>query len=240
MFIHLCFRAVVRVCRYNFVQSCPCVCTIVQSHTLVPLGMHHCTTAYPCALVHAQLHTLMQSCACTLVLAPLRNRVPLFSRALVRLCLHNYTQLCNDAFVLSCFRACTHAYIHAVVRLCGCTVAHSCACAKVAGKARLRRDPCRTCLYDGHAQQNLTHLLSLSHLSRASRSRETNSSWLMPKFVQMQSMSSPSSRRQVATCSTTRSKSSLSTWNSSGMASPEPSVRKSMLHSKTMLKRRRK
>ena len=86
MFIHLCFRAVVHVCRYNLVQSCPCVCTIVQPHTLVPLYMHNCT------------------------------------------------QLCNDAFVLSCFRACTHAYIHAVVRLCGCTVAHSCACAKVAGR----------------------------------------------------------------------------------------------------------
>jgi len=119
MFIHLCFRAVVHVCRYNLVQSCPCVCTIVQSHTLVPLCMHHCTTAYPCALVHAQLHTLMQSCACTLVLAPLRNRVPLFSRALVRLCLHNYTQY---AMMLSCSRAFVHALTHTFMQLYACAV----------------------------------------------------------------------------------------------------------------------
>ena len=232
MFIHLCFRAVVHVCRYNLVQSCPCVCTIVQSHTLVPLYMHNCTHLCSRALVLLCLHhcaiaypcSVVPLCACACTIA------------------HNY------AMMLSCSRAFVHALTHtfmqlyacAVVRLCGCTVAHSCACAKVAGKARLRRDPCRTCLYDGHAQQNLTHLLSLSHLSRASLSRDTSSSWLMPKFVQMQSMSSPSSRRQVATCSTTRSKSSLLTWNSSGMASPEPSVRKSMLHSNTMLKRRRK
>ena len=182
MFIHLCFRAVVYVCRYNLVQLCPCTCTIVQSHTLVPLYMHNCTH--------------------------------LCSRALVRLCLHNCTQLCNDAFVLVCSRACTHAYIRAVVYLCkGSRI----------DKAQKRTLP--SCLYDGYAQQNLTHLLSLSHLLRASRSRDTSSSWLMPKFVQMQSMSSPSSRCQVDTCSTTRSKSSLSTWNSSGMAAPEPSVR---------------
>ena len=140
MFIHLCFRAVVHVCRYNLVQSCPCVCTIVQSHTLVPLCMHHCTTAYPCALVHAQLHTLMQSCACTLVLAPLRNRVPLFSRALVRLCLHNCTQLCNDALVLSCMHSRIHSCSCTLVRLYCCAFMRLCK-GRRKGKAQKRSLP---------------------------------------------------------------------------------------------------
>lgn len=182
-------------------------------YTLVHLCLHNCT--------HLCSHHFMHSCLCTFVQARLH--------CLVRLCLCACTIAHNDAVMLSCSCACTHAYIRAVARLCkGSRI----------DKAQKRTLP--SCLYDGYAQQNLTHLLSLSHLLSASRSRDTNSSWLMPKFVQMQSMSSPSSRCQVATCSTTRSKSSLSTWNSSGIASPCPSVRKSTLHSNTMLKRRRK
>ena len=106
MFIHLCFRAVVHVCRYNLVQSCPCVCTIVQSHTLVPLYMHNCT--------HLRSCTVMQSCACTLVLAPLRNRVPLFSCACT--IAHNY------AMMLSCSRAFVHALTHTFMQLYACAV----------------------------------------------------------------------------------------------------------------------
>ena len=123
----------------------------------------------------------MHSCGCTFVQIQTCAVVPLY--------MHNCAH--NDAVMLSCSCACTHAYIRAVVCLCkGSRI----------DKAQKRTLP--SCLYDGYAQQNLTHLLSLSHLLRASRSRDTSSSWLMPKFVQMQSMSSPSSRCQVATCST--------------------------------------
>ena len=205
--------------------------------TLVLARKYNRTHAYPCAVISlclcacttAHTYAVIVSCSRVLVRLCKHDCTVLFGCALVPAQLHTMMQLCFRALVLVCSRACTHAYIRAVVRLCkGSRI----------DKAQKRTLP--SCLYDGYAQQNLTHLLSLSHLLRASRSRDTSSSWLMPKFVQMQSMSSPPSRCQVATCSTTRSKSSLSTWNSSGIASPCPSVRKSTLHSNTMLKRRRK
>ena len=179
----------------------------------MPLCMHNCT----------------HLCSCTFVPALLRNRITLCSHALVLAQLHTIIQLCVCTFVCLC--------LHYCMQSCMCAVVPLCSKSSRAGRAK---KPCQSCLYDGYAQQNLTHLLSLSHLLSASRSRETSSSWLMPKFVQMQSMSSPSSRCHEATASVTRSKSSLSTWNSSGMASPWPSVRNSMSHSNTMLKRRRK
>ena len=126
--------------------------------------MHNCTHLCSC--------TFMRLCSCTFVHALLRNRIPLCSHALVPLCLHNCTQLCSYAFVHSCACACTTAYNHARVQLCS-----------KSSRAGRARKPCQSCLYDGQAQQNLTHLLSLSHLLSASRSRETSSSWLMPKFV---------------------------------------------------------
>ena len=166
-------------------RLCPCTCTIAHTYAVVQLCsrafvllcMHHCTIAYPCAV--------MPLCACACTIA------------------HNY------AFVLSCLHYLVQLYDYALVRL--YVRATMRLCKDWQGRQGSEEIPCLTCLYGGYAQQNLTHLLSLSHLSRASRSRETSSSWLMPKFVQMQSMSSPSSRCQVATCSTTRSKSSLST-----------------------------
>ena len=137
----MCIHAVVPLCRYKLVQSCPCTCIIAHtyaviiscSRVLVRLCKNDCTILFSCALVLAQLHTMMQ--------------------------------LCFHALVLVCSRACTHAYIRAVMRLCkGSRI----------DKALKRTLP--SCLYDGYAQQNLTHLLSLSHLLRASRSRDTSSS----------------------------------------------------------------
>ena len=123
------------------ITLCPCACTTAHTYAvivscsrfLVRLYKHDCTILFSCALVPAQLHTMMR--------------------------------LCFRALVLVCSRACTHAYIRAVVRLCkGSRI----------DKAQKRTLP--SCLYDGYAQQNLTHLLSLSHLLRASRSRDTSSS----------------------------------------------------------------
>ena len=106
MFIHLCFRAVVHVCRYNLVQSCPCVCTIVQSHTLVPLYMHNCTHLCSRALVLLCLHhcaiaypcSVVPLCACACTIA------------------HNY------AMMLSCSRAFVHALTHTFMQLYACAV----------------------------------------------------------------------------------------------------------------------
>jgi len=166
---------------------------------------------YVCACIIAQSHNLVQSCPCACTIA------------------HNY------AVMRLYVRALVLALLHTIMHVCSCTLVQN--KKRRAGRAK---KPCQSCLYDGQTQQNLTHLLSLSHLLSASRSRETSSSWLIPKFVQMQSMSSPSSRCHEATASVTRSRSSLSTWNSSGMASHWPSVGNSMSHSNTMLKRRRK
>ena len=105
MFIHLCSRAVVHVCRYNFVQLC--------LRNRIPLYMHNCT--------HLRSCTVMQSCVCTLVLAPLRNRVPLFSRALV-LCACACTIAHNYAMMLSCSRAFVHALTHTFMQLYACAV----------------------------------------------------------------------------------------------------------------------
>ncbi len=90
----MCIHAVVPLCRYKLVQSCPCTCIIAHtyaviiscSRVLVRLCKHDCTILFICALVLAQLHTMMQ--------------------------------LCFHALVLVCSRACTHAYIRAVIRLC--------------------------------------------------------------------------------------------------------------------------
>ena len=169
-------------------------------HAVVPLYRYNLVQSCPCTCIIAHTYAVIISCSRVLVRLCKHDCTVLFGCALVPAQLHTMMQLCFHALVLVCSRACTHAYIRAVVRLCkGSRI----------DKAQKRTLP--SCLYDGYAQQNLTHLLSLSHLLRASRSRDTSSSWLMPKFVQMQSMSSPSSRCQVATCSTTRSKSSLST-----------------------------
>ena len=59
-----------------------------------------------------------------------------------------------------------------MMQLCFRAVVRLCKGSRI-GKTQKRVLP--SCLYDGYAQQNLTHLLSLSHLLRASRSRDTSS-----------------------------------------------------------------
>ena len=188
--------------------------------------MHSCACAFMhvcgCTLVHALLHNLVRSCSCACIIAHTCACIIAHTCAVVRLCMHYCAIAYPCAVMPLCPCACTIAHNYAVMRLYIRALVHAllhkfmhvCRCTLVQNKKRRAgraKKPCQSCLYDGYAQQNLTHLLSLSHLLSASRSRETSSSWLMPKFVQMQSMSSPSSRCHEATASVTRSKSSLST-----------------------------
>ena len=118
-------------------QLYTCAGTILCSYALVPLYMHNCTHLCSC--------TVMQSCVCALVHAPLHYRIPLCSHALVRLCLHNCTQLCIRAFVLAlscavvqlCTCALAHALNYAVMQLYACTFVRLCRGSRV-GKARKR------------------------------------------------------------------------------------------------------
>ena len=98
-------------------QLYTCAGTILCNHAFVPLYMHNCTHLCSC--------TVMQSCACTLVLALLRNRIPLCSRALVLAQLHTLLHACSCAFVRLYVRAFVLALSCAVVRLCTCAVAHA-------------------------------------------------------------------------------------------------------------------
>ena len=83
-------------CSCSFVRLYSCACTIALSHILVQL----CA----CALVLAQLHTLVHACSCTFVRLYVRAFVLALSCAVVQLC--------------TC--AVAHALNYAVMRLCSC------------------------------------------------------------------------------------------------------------------------
>ena len=113
------------------------VCTLVLAlvrnrgtlfnHALVLLYLHNCTHLCSC--------TVMQSCACTLVHAPLHTLVQLCPCALVLAQLHTLMH--------ACFRACTILCSCSIMHLCGCTLVLLCVCAKTGkvGKAQKRSLP---------------------------------------------------------------------------------------------------
>ena len=115
-------------------QLYACAGTILCSYALVPLYMHNCTHLCSC--------TVMQSCACTLVRAPLHTLVQLCPCALVLAQLHTIMH--------ACFRACTILCSCSIMHLCGCACTQLCSCALVqmmlmestACSRRRRYEPC--------------------------------------------------------------------------------------------------
>ena len=159
--------------------------------------MHSCSCTrvqvQSCAVMLAQPHTLVHSCPCALVPAQLHTLMQLYSYAVVRLCScactialsHTLVQSCPCALVLaqlhtimhSCFRACTILCSCTIMHLCGCTFVRLCACAKTGkvGKAQKRSlalpaymvvmpsrtlptcFPCRTCQEPREAEKPVRH-----------------------------------------------------------------------------------